>query len=126
MTNREDLNRAKDTGLAFTLILMLISYWTHRIDIILPAICLLVLSLTLPRLLTPAARIWFGLTGLLENVFSRIFLTVIFFTLVLTVGIVRRMLRFDSMKTRLWKNGKGSVFMNRDHLFTASDLIKPF
>ncbi len=47
-------------------------------------------------------------------------------SLVLPVGLVRRLLGKDSMRIKSWKKGKESVFRVRDHRFSAKDLEHPY
>lgn len=118
--------QTKDTGLAMTLILMLVIYFSEKYVLVLPAIAVLVLTMTLPAVFKPLAFLWFGVSNILGMVVSRILLTAVFFVVATPVGLMMRMTGKDSMQVKAWKNGADSVFSKRDHTFTANDLEQPY
>jgi multisubunit Na+/H+ antiporter MnhG subunit len=116
----------KDSGLALVLICMIcFQVWKHQFLILL-AIAFLLVAMTYPPIFKPFARLWFGLSTALGTVVSRIILTIVFFTVVLPVGLMRRMLGKDAMKIKLWKKDNTSVFRRREHRFAAKDLEHPY
>jgi hypothetical protein len=116
----------KDSGLALVLICMIcFQVWKHQFLILL-AIAFLLLAMTYPPIFKPFARLWFGLSAALGTVVSRIILTIVFFTVVLPVGLMRRMLGKDAMKIKLWKKDSTSIFRRREHRFAAKDLEHPY
>jgi hypothetical protein len=117
---------AKDTGLAITLILLLTAHFGEFPSLILPAVAVLVLTMTWPAAFRPLAHGWFGLSRLLGSFVSKILLAVIFFALVTPVGLIMTMIGKDSMRLKAWRNGQQSVFVKRDHTFTAEDLEQPY
>ena len=126
MKNKITQEQSKDTGLAITLILLLIIWFGKNFNFVPPAILVLVLTMTAPRIFKPLAYFWFGLAHLLGEVVSRALLTVVFFLLVIPVGFLRKLLGKDSMGLKKWAAGQESVFIERNHKFCASDLEKPF
>ena len=120
------VEKCKDSGLALVLI-SLICYQVWKLEIfILLAIIFLVVAMTYPLIFQPFARFWFALSIALGTVVSKIILSVLFFVIVLPIGLVRRVLGKDSMRIKSWKKGKESVFRTRDHRFTANDLEHPY
>jgi len=118
--------QCKDSGLALVLICMICYLvWNHQFLILL-AIAFLLVAMTYPPIYKPFARLWFGLSTALGTVVSRIILTIVFFTVVLPVGLIRRALGKDAMKIKLWKKGNTSVFRSREHRFAAKDLEHPY
>jgi len=116
----------KDSGLALVLICMIcFQVWKHQFLILL-AIAFLLVAMTYPPIFKPFARLWFGLSTALGTVVSRIILTIVFFTVVLPVGLMRRMLGKDAMKIKRWKKNNTSVFRRREHRFAAKDLEHPY
>ena len=116
----------KDSGLALVLIcLICFQVWKLQFLILL-AIAFLLVAMTYPPIFKPFARLWFGLSAALGTVVSRIILTIVFFTVVLPVGLMRRMLGKDAMKIKLWKKDNTSVFRRREHRFAAKDLEHPY
>lgn len=117
--------QCRDAGLALVLILLLIAWFGERLDFVAPAIVVLVLALLVPGLFRPYAIVWWGLARILATVGSKVLLTIIFAVVVTPVGLVRRVIGADAMRTRLWR-GEGSVFVERDGTFDGSDLEAPY
>ena len=118
--------QCKDSGLALVLIcLICFLVWKHQFLILL-AIAFLLVAMTYPPIFKPFARLWFGLSTALGTVVSRIILTIVFFTVVLPVGLMRRALGKDAMKIKIWKKDNTSVFRRREHRFAAKDLEHPY
>jgi len=120
------VENCKDAGLALVLI-SLICYQVWKLEIlILLAIIFLVVAMTYPPIFKPFARFWFALSTALGTVVSKVILSVLFFVIVMPIGLARRVLGKDSMQIKGWKKGKESVFRARDHRFTAKDLEHPY
>jgi hypothetical protein len=121
-----DRDRAKDTGMAMVLICLLVAYYRGDQRFLLAAIVALVIDMVWPGLFHYPSKAWFGLAHLMGSVVSRIILTALFFGVVAPVGIVRRMLGADPMRAKQWKDGDGSVFVERDHKYEAGDIEQPY
>jgi hypothetical protein len=120
------VEKCKDSGLALVLICLLcFQAWKLPVFMLLAVIFLLV-AMSYPIIFQPFARLWFGLSTALGTVASKVILTVLFFVLVLPVGLVRRAMGKDSMQAKSWKKGKESVFRERNHRFVAKDLDHPY
>jgi len=120
------IDPAKDTGLAMILILLLFVHFGRYYFLILPAIVVLVLVMIWPSIFRPLARVWFGLSHFLGSIVSKILLTIIFLTIVTPMGLLRRMIGADSMQLKKWKQDDDSVFIERNHTYSSSDLKKPY
>jgi hypothetical protein len=119
-------NQARDTGLALLLILLLIVYFSENVTLIVPSAGVLVLIMIWPSIFSPLAPFWFGLSRVLATIVSKIILFLLYFLIVTPVGIFRRILDKDAMRLKDWKNGKGSVLLERNHTFTPKDIDKPY
>ncbi len=118
--------QAKDTGMAIVLISLLIAIGSGKQQFVIIAILLLLVNMIKPVLYKPVAKIWFGFSHLLGTVMSKIILTVIFFILVLPVGLLRRVMGKDTLQLKAWKKGKRSVFRIREYKFTSKDIQNPY
>lgn len=118
--------QCKDSGLALVLIALILSMVFSPHYVLPIGIGLLVVTMSVPTLFRPFARIWFGFSHALGTLVSRILLTLLFYGLVTPVGFIRRLLGKDSMQLKKWKRGEVSVFHDRDHLFTRQDLDNPY
>jgi hypothetical protein len=90
------------------------------------AFALILATVILPIIFYPFAVVWFGLSELLSRLSPAIILTVIFFLIVTPVGLIRRLLGKDSMRLKQFKKNKQSVMIDRNHLYTESDLLHTF
>ncbi len=118
--------RAVDTGMALTLICLILGLWRDRPGWFVAATTLLVVNMTWPMAYAPAAKLWFGLSALLGSVMSRVILTLVYFAVLTPMGLLRRALGKDTLKLRAFKSGADSVFHTRSGAFTAKDLTTPF
>ena len=125
-TKKKRIEQAKDTGLALILVLLLLAHFWGKHSLILPAVGVLILTMTFPAVFRPLAVIWFGLSHILGNIISKILLTIIFAVVVTPVGLIRRIFGADSMALKNWKGRQESTFLQRDHLFTIEDMEKPY
>jgi hypothetical protein len=119
-------NQARDTGLALLLILLLIVYFSENVTLIIPGIGVLVLIMVWPKIFSPLAPFWFGLSSVLGTIVSKIILSLLYFLIVTPVGIFRRMIGKDSMRLKDWRHGRDSVLLERNHIFTKKDIDKPY
>ena len=116
----------KDSGLALVLI-CLICYQVWKLQIfILLAIIFLVIAMTYPLIFKPFAKCWFALSTALGTVVSKIILSILFFVIVMPIGLIRRILGKDSMRLKEWKKSSDSVFRQRNHHFEPKDLEHPY
>jgi len=119
-------DRSRDTGLALVLVLLIAHMATGRDGFTTAALVVLVVAMTVPLLFRPASVVWFGLSHLLGTVMSKVLLAAVFYLIVTPVGVVRRLLGYDSLHLRAFKRSDASVLRPRNHVFVAGDLEKPY
>lgn len=119
-------NKAKDTGLAIVLLLLIILYFTKIWNLLLPAIGVLIISILRPQLFNGLSRTWFRAVEVLSTVASRLILSVLFYMLVLPVGLIRKLTGADPMQLKSWKSGRETVFRIRNAAYSVKDMDKPF
>jgi len=112
--------------MAAVLILLLVGVFTGRVVFYQLAIPALVLNMIVPKIWYPFAVFWLGFSQLLGDVVSRVLLSVVFFVVVVPVGALRKLGGKDTLKLKEFKRSDASVMISRDHLYTRSDLEKPF
>ncbi len=86
----------------------------------------LILGMIWPAFMKPFAWAWYGLAAGLGKVTSSILLALVWFLLVLPVGLVRRLLGKDPMRLSAWHKDSGSCFVDREHEYARADLEKPY
>ena len=118
--------QASDTGMAAVLILLLIGLFTHNNLYYKIAIPVLVINMTFPMFYYLFAIIWLGFSQLLGTIVSKIILTIIYFIMVIPIGVFRRLLGKDSLKLSEFKKGNKSVMQTRDYNFLSEDIEKPY
>jgi len=119
-------DQTKDTGMAMVLIFLL-AFLASKAQILLQAaVVTLVINMTWPIFFKPVARIWLGFSHVIGNIASKILLSVLFFTILTPIGLIRRLSGADSLKLREWRQGTVTAFTERKHKITAKDLEHPY
>ena len=119
------LHQAKDTGMAFTLICLIAFLFSHQRIWIIAALFFLLICMISPKLYQPAASRWFRFSHFIGGIVSIILLTIIFYLVLVPVGLLRQRTGADPMKLKKWKTPE-SAFKQRDINFSAADLKKPY
>jgi len=119
-------DRARDTGMAIVLILLLLELYLGSGLYFKIAIPVLILNMIIPQIYYPFAYIWFGFAQIMGTFVSKILLFIVFSFIVLPVAILRRLLGKDTLLLKNWNTKNDSIFKTRDHLFTSSDIEKPY
>ena len=125
---KKDITRdqSRDTGMALTLLLLILFSVTRNQGLFVAAIVVHVVNMTAPSVYKMPAVLWLGLSELLGTVMSKILLGLVFMAVVVPIGVIRRIAGKDSLKLRAFRGGDGSVMLERNHLFTARDIEKPY
>jgi uncharacterized membrane protein len=118
--------QARDTGLALTLLVLIIVQLWAFYRLVPLAMVFLVITMVWPRAFQPVAGLWFGLSHVIGTIVSTVVLTVLFFVLVTPIGLVRRLKGADSLQLRKWKKDENSVFGVRADLIKKKDLQTPY
>ena len=118
--------QCSDTGMAMTLILLLIGFFTDNTLFYIASIPVLLLNMIYPRAFYPLAVVWLGGSNLIGAGVSKILLTIIYLLIVLPVAIIRKVTGHDTLKIKAWKKGSDTAMSIRNHLYTKEDLVKPF
>lgn len=117
---------ASDTGMAMTLICLLLGYFTKNVIYYKIAIPVLVMNMAFPMFYYPFAMVWLGLTNLLGIVVSKVLLSVVYILFLMPMGMIRRAMGKDSLNLTGFKKSKDSVMITRDIEFTANDIKNPY
>ena len=117
---------ASDTGMACALVLLLVGLWSGKTLPFQLAVVVLVLAMLAPFSFRYPAVLWFGLSHMLGTFSSRVVLTILFFALVVPVGLWRRASGKDALRLRAWRRDQQSLFLTRNKRFTSDDLQHPF
>jgi len=118
--------QASDTGMAMVLILLLIGLFTQNNLYYKIAIPVLIINMIFPMFYYLFAIIWLGFSQLLGTVVSKIILTIVYFIILLPIGIFRRLLGKDSLQLSEFKKGTGTVMKSRDYNYSSNDIEKPY
>ena len=115
-----------ETGIVLILIVLIIQYKTDTTGLISLGIVLALVALIIPWVYYPIAIVWFGVGKVLGMIMPRVLLSIIFFVVVTPIGVIRRITGKDTLKLNQFKKQRSSVMVDRNHLFTASDLHDSF
>ncbi|MCI4624577.1 MAG: hypothetical protein L3V56_01300 [Candidatus Magnetoovum sp. WYHC-5] len=120
------LTEVRDAGMVVVFILLIIAYWQGSLVLIPYAIFFLFINMLWPTAYKPVAILWFGLANILNIVMSKVLLSIVFFVLVVPVGLIRRVIGADSLQLKKWKKGDVSAFSVRNHKYSATDMERPY
>jgi hypothetical protein len=119
-------DQSRDTGMAMVLLLLIVFASKKREGYLIAAMVLHVVNMIFPQVYRPVAVLWLGFSDLLGAVVSKILLSIVFFLIVVPIGILRRLGGKDSLKLRAFKASKDSSMVERNHTFTGGDLERPY
>lgn len=117
---------AKATGEAMVIVLLLLALRSGRQSFIPAALVLLILSMTAPALFRPFARVWFRVAHEIGSLSSKSVLVLVFYAVVTPVGVVRRLLGADPLRTRHYRGGDTSAMLIRRRRVEPADLTEPY
>lgn len=118
--------RAVDTGMALTLICLIVGLVRGTTGWFAIAAAILVVNMTAPKIFGPASKLWFGLSAVLGAVMSKVILSLVYFLVLTPMGLARRAMGKDTLRLKAFKKGADSVFVTRSGPFTPADLKTPF
>jgi Saxitoxin biosynthesis operon protein SxtJ len=118
--------QTKDFGLVTILITSFLAFHMKDFNYVKAVIVLTLLIILLPDIFYPFAYCWFGLGKFLGVISSAILLGVIYFIIVIPIGIIRRMAGYDNLKLKQFKKSNHSVLTVRDQVFSKNDLMNTF
>ncbi|MBT5954804.1 hypothetical protein HOG98_08790 [bacterium] len=134
MLNYKDITKSQssDSGLALIFICLLASTLFCRTNEIVKentaiAATLLVFALMIrPSLFKPFAFIWLNFSLVLGAIMSKVILTIVFYSILCPMGFFLKLVKKDPLKIKQFKSSTASVFTNKNHSFTPTDLKHPF
>jgi hypothetical protein len=112
--------------MAAALICMLLGFYLKSPLFFKVSIILLVLSMIFPVIFRPFAVIWFWFSECIGAIMSKFILAVLFFILVVPVGLIRKGLGHDTMLLRQFKKGKQPGLIDKNHTYTATEFENVF
>jgi len=112
----------KETGLVFAIFFLVLGYFGNSVFIIVSGL-ILVAVLFAPRVLFPLAYIWFHLARVLALIVPKVLFALVFFLIVTPIAFIRRLMKIDTLFLRSMPK---SSFVDRNKLFRAEDLEKPY
>jgi hypothetical protein len=118
--------QCSEFGQVAVLVFIFLSLYLKNDHFILPAFLILLITILFPYFFYPLAVIWFGLSTILGKISSFIILSILFFLLVIPMGLIRKMSGKDILKLKKFKKSRDSVMTERNHLFDSDDLIHTF
>jgi hypothetical protein len=119
-------DQCKDAGMALVLLTMILNYIFANSYWIIFGIALSIVTMSVPNLIKPAAKLWFGAAQLIGTYVSKLILFIVYYAVVTPVGLLRRLLKKDSLKLKEFKRDAKSVMENRNVTYKSKDIVKPF
>lgn len=119
-------SQSRDSGMAVVLISLIISVFTKNLIFTKLGILFLIITMAIPIFFKYFAFLWLGFSHIIGTFVSRIILTVVFVLVVTPLGLIRRLMGYDTLKLKEFKKGNESVMEVGDHLFKSTDIEKPY
>ena len=119
-------DQSRDTGMGVVLLLLLIFLRTKKEGVLIAAMLVHIVNMIWPVLYKPVAVVWLGISHLMGTVMSKVLLSILFFLVITPIGVLRRLFGKDSLKLRAFKASQDSATVERNHVFTAQDIEKPY
>ena len=114
--------QAKDAGIILALACLVVGYYTDNTSIHTVAAIILVFTLIACNIFKPFAKALLSLSYLLSKLTSPIILFLTYIVLILPVGILRKLMKLDSLSLNQWKKDDLSVLKVREHSYEPKDL----
>jgi hypothetical protein len=95
-------------------------------NLVVAALTIALVSLIIPKTFYPLAVGWFGLSKLISAVSSKVLMSIVFFVIVVPVGVFRKLMGIDNLKLRQFKKSRQSAMVTRDHQYEDADFLNTF
>jgi len=115
-----------ETGLVLIVLGIILGFVQDQSHWFVAAAVVAGIGLVVPKLLYPVAVVWFTLGNVLSKLVSPLLLTLVFLLMIAPIGIIRKWLGRDSLQLQWPRSGDQSMFKERNHTFTSSDLKNSF
>lgn len=115
-----------DSGLALLLITLIAGLWFNQHLAMRVAVAEVLVILTVPVLIFPFTFLWLNISDLLGKIMSKLILTFVFFVFVWPVALIRKAMGKDTLRLKRFKKDSNSVFTERNHTYTRTDLTMPY
>jgi hypothetical protein len=115
-----------ESGIVLVIILLLLEVYSKNSIWIGISIVILFINLILPVIFYPFAFLWFNLSETLGKIVSKIVLGIIFYIIVVPIGIIRKFSGKDNLLLTKFKQDRSSVLKIRNYTYNSEDLNKPY
>jgi hypothetical protein len=118
--------QTKEFGMLAVLVTAFFAFYFKKNNLAPVIFILSLLTLVFPLIFYPFAFIWFGFSKIMGKLSTGILLGIVFFIIVIPVGLIRKMMRLDGLKIKQFKKTTDTVMVNREHIYADSDLLHIF
>ena len=115
-----------DSGMALTLILIFGGLWFHSEYFYKAAFVVVLLTMIVPSSIYPFTITWLNFSDLFGRIMSKIILSILYFLILFPTAVIRKAMGKDTLLLKSFKKSTQSVFIERNHIFSKSDLHNPF
>lgn len=114
----------RDTGLVLGLFCLVLGYSGDKTFLLASGV-LVALALLAPWVLYPLAWVWLKLVHILSLIVPKIFFGLVFFVVIVPIGLIRKVIKGDTLLIKGWKSVVTS-FHERNMRFTREHLQMPY
>jgi len=116
----------RETGMVMVIICLVAALFYPPELFVKIALVITLFTLTISRIFYPFSIIWLLIGKILSLLSTYIILTLLFFIMVVPMGVIRRIFKKDTLRLDNFKKGTESVFIHRNHIFEPLDIKYPF
>lgn len=120
------VDKAKDAGMALTLLILLIYFKIKQPIFVLVAVIVLAITMIYPKSMKPIALIWFGVSHCIGKISTTLLMTFIFLLVIIPSSVLMRLFGKDSLHLKDWKVSNQSVFNDKMKKYATEDIEKPY
>lgn len=118
--------QAMEFGQVAAMAATLAGIYYHNWHLVYLAVGCLLVTILAPRLLSPLAKVWLWFSEILGVVNVHILLSIVFFLIVLPIGLWRRWRGRDSLSLQQFKKSRNSVMVDISKQYQPEDLKHTF
>ena len=118
--------QVREFGMLLVLVTSFPAFYYAKNNLMMVVFILALLTLVAPMVFYPFALIWFGFSKIMGKISTGILLGLVFFIIVIPVGLIRRMMHLDGLKIKQFKKNRDTVMINREHIYADTDLLHTF
>ena len=119
MTDKMDKSKIHETSLVLTIAFLVLYFFTQNVLFIKIALAFGLIGIFVKPLAKYIAILWFKLADVLNYVVSKVIFGSLFFVVLFPISLLYKITNNDKLRI---KRSKGSMWVERNHVYKSNDL----